>query len=180
MKTVQPIKDLRKIDELKQIVSSNPRNYLLVCFGFGAGLRIGDILKLKVQDVRGKSHIVLIESKTRKEKRFKLNPSLISLIDSYITEMNDDDFLFKSRQGGNKPITRFMAYKIIKNAANRIGLFEIGTHSLRKSLAYQIYTHTKDIGIVMTLLNHSSAQATLRYIGITQEVLDLTIDKYSI
>lgn len=63
MNSVEPIRDLRKVDELKQSVAGNPRNYLLVVFGLNSGLRIGDMLNLKVADVRDKTHVHLKSEK---------------------------------------------------------------------------------------------------------------------
>ena len=47
--------------------------------------------------------------------------------------MNMSDYLFNSRKGKNEPITRVQAYRILNNVAEKIGLEEIGTHTLRKS-----------------------------------------------
>ncbi len=86
-------------------------------------------------------------------------------MDEIIVGLDEEEFLFKSREGRNKPISRYMAYKIIKAAALKVGLSDIGTHSLRKSMAFQIYDRTKDIGLVMSLLNHSSPKVTLRLLS---------------
>lgn len=53
--------------------------------------------------------------------------------------MNDDDYLFQSRKGVNSPISRIQAYRILNNAAHKIGLDEIGTHTLRKTFGYWHY-----------------------------------------
>lgn len=104
--------------------------------------------------------------------------ALASTLNGFIKGMADEDYLFKSREGANKPLSRFAAYKIIRAAASSVGLSQIGTHSLRKTLAYHIYAQTRDIGLVMGLLRHSSPRTTLRYIGLTQEVEDATLDRF--
>jgi integrase len=77
--------------------------------GINTGLRISDLLPLKVEDVRGRTHIVITEEKTDKEKRFKVNGALRESIDKYIEGMEDGELLFPSRKG-EKPMTRVQAY----------------------------------------------------------------------
>lgn len=101
--------------------------------GINTGLRISDILKLKVSDLKG-SHISMREKKTGKQKRIQLTPALKRELRWYIEEREDNDYLIKSREGKNKLIGRSMAYKILRATAAEFGLDEIGTHTLRKTL----------------------------------------------
>ena len=65
MKFVEPIRDKRKIELVKVILKKNDfRDYMLFLMGINSGLRISDILKLKVSDVRGKRYIEVKEQKT--------------------------------------------------------------------------------------------------------------------
>lgn len=65
MKFVEPIRDKRKIELVKVILKKNDfRDYMLFLMGINSGLRISDILKLKVSDVRGKQYIEVKEQKT--------------------------------------------------------------------------------------------------------------------
>ncbi|WP_298846637.1 hypothetical protein [uncultured Clostridium sp.] len=50
--------------------------------------------------------------------------------------MSDEEYLFQSRKGGNKPISRVQAYRILNNAAKHVRLQEVGTHTLRKTFGY--------------------------------------------
>ena len=66
MNTVEPIRDVGDIEKMKSyLLASNYRDYLLFVLGINTGLRISDLLKLKVSDIRGKFHIVVTEKKTR-------------------------------------------------------------------------------------------------------------------
>ena len=56
MKSVEPIRKLSDIEKIKKYLSTNPRDRLLFIFGINTGLRISDILKLKVKDVKTDSH----------------------------------------------------------------------------------------------------------------------------
>lgn len=65
MEFVEPIRDKRKIELVKVILKKNDfRDYMLFLMGINSGLRISDILKLKVSDVRGKRYIEVKEQKT--------------------------------------------------------------------------------------------------------------------
>lgn len=139
MKIVQPIRSKTKINEMKiELKKKGTRNYLLFVTGINTGLRISDIIKLKVSDVLNenrtvKSHICIIEKKTGKRKKFKINDTLSREFAEYCKNLEMTDYLFSSRKGQNEPITRVQAYRLLNTVAEKIGLEEIGTHTLRKT-----------------------------------------------
>jgi integrase len=181
MNFVQPIRDKIKIEEMKnELLKSGSKNYLMFVVGINTGLRISDILTLKVSDVRDRTHITITEQKTGKNKRFKINDNLKSEIDKYTLNMHSDEYLFQSQKGVNKPITRVQAYRILNKAGERVGLGEIGTHTLRKTFGFHFYQKTKDVALLQELFNHSAPSVTLRYIGINQDIMDMAIDDFSL
>ncbi len=180
---VQPIKDRQKIAELKmELLKRNYKYYILCIIGLNTGLRIGDIIPLKVEDVRNKSHITLREEKTNKIKVFPINPQLRSELDKYTSGMDNHEYLFSSRQrnrdGVRSHITRVQAYRYIKNVAEELGIENFGMHSFRKSFGYFYYQETKDIVKLMQIFNHSSQNVTRRYIGLTQEEIDESLENF--
>ena len=182
MKYVQPIRDKNKIEEIKSYLKENgSRDLLLFTMGINTGLRISDLLKLKVIDVRNKSHVEIKEQKTGKIKRFPLLGNLQTMIEEYTKGKLDNEYLFRSREGANKPITRVMAYKIINNACRKAGITDnVGTHTLRKTFGYHHYQQFHDVAILQYLLNHSSPSITLRYIGITQDNVENTLQQFEL
>lgn len=180
MNTVQPIRDLRLVAAMKtELLKKGKRNCFLFTMGINTGLRISDLLSLKVQDVRGRSHIVIKEQKTKKLKRFRINHSLQTLINDYTQSMTDDEYLFKSYRG-TKHIKRVQAWKILNQAAKQVGLHEIGTHTLRKTFGYHFYQKYKDVAVLQQIFNHSSPAVTMRYIGINQDIIDEAVDGFSL
>jgi len=178
MNFVQPIRERNKIAEIKLILKHHSyRDYFLFTVGINTGLRISDILKLQVRDVRDRTHITIKEQKTGKGKRLKINTALRSIIDEYITGMDDEDYLFPSRKGSG-PIGRVQAYKVLNTAARKVGLDEIGTHTLRKTFGYHFYQKTRDVAQLQEILNHSAPSVTLRYIGINQDIIDGAIEDF--
>ena len=187
MNYVQPIRSKEKIEEMKQELKKNgTRDYLLFIVGINTGLRISDIIKLQVQDILNsdrtlKTHIEITEQKTNKRKRFKLNPIWAEELYQYIKNMDMEDYIFKSRNGVNRPITRVRAYNILNETARKVGIQdEIGTHTLRKTFGYWFYQRTKDVAILQQIFNHSSPSITLRYIGINQDIVDRELENFSL
>ncbi|MGM0807507.1 MAG: site-specific integrase [Bacillota bacterium] len=173
MNVVEPIRDKKDINKMKKALG-NPRDRLLFIFGINSALRISDILKLKVSDVRSKASISLREQKTDKNKRLPFNDKCLKAINELVPKDADpNDYLFKSQKGDNKPLSRIQAYRILNDAAKRAGINEpISCHSLRKTFGYHAYKNGTDLPFLMTVFNHSSQSVTLRYIGITQENID--------
>jgi integrase len=178
MRAVQPIRDKDKIEDIKSILQKKgSRDYLMFVLGINTGLRIGDILNLKVGDVRDKTHIQIAEQKTGKRKRFLINAQLEQEISRYIAGMADDDYLFTSR-GSQEPISRIQAYRILNHAADMVGLDEIGTHTMRKTFGYWHYQKYKDVAVLQDIFGHSAPSITLRYIGINDDIKDKTIEDF--
>lgn len=178
MNRVEPIRDK---DTVRNIVNylkkTNKRNYIFFLMGIYTGLRIGDILSLKVKDVCNKPGIKIKAEKTGKEINIKFNKELKKALDDYIDGKDMDEYLIKSRQGYNKAISRIQAYRILNDIAQKFKLDGIGCHSLRKTFGYHYYYATdKDIVTVQRALGHSDPSVTLRYIGIVKEDIDKGID----
>ena len=190
MKTVEPIRDNKTIKNMRAILKSqSPRNELLFILGINVGLRISDILKLKVRDLTKsntkapKDYVIITEIKTRKIKKFYIGDIVKKVIENYMKENNNpgfDTYIFLSKKGINRPITRQQAYRIINNAAELLGIVErndkgnlihgeIGTHTLRKTFGYHSFKNGTSLELLMDLFNHSSKTQTLRYIGITED-----------
>nr|WP_090841058.1 site-specific integrase [Alkalicoccus daliensis] len=177
---VAPIKNKEKIEKMKKVLAaSSQRNYFLFILGLNSGLRVSELLELRVKDVRGKRSVERLERKTGKVKYFPLNKETRENINNYISGMLDTDFLFTSRKTG-KPLHRDRAYKILKEAAEEAGISEFGTHTLRKTFGYHFYLKHEDAAILQKLFNHSSVSVTLKYIGISQEEIEAGLEDFSL
>lgn len=180
MNTVEPIRDINIVLDIADYLKSrNERDYVLFMFGIYTGLRISDILKFRIRDIRNKDYICIKEQKTGKDKRFLLQKDLKDILKAYIKDKKDYEYLFKSRQGYNKPITRETAYSILKVVANEFNIENIGTHTMRKTFGYFLYKQTKDLVAIKEILNHSDISETRRYIGLTQDNKDSMVQNLS-
>ncbi len=172
MTIVEPIKnkdDIKKVENV--LAKKNGRDLLLFVIGTNCGLRISDILSLDVGDVKGQSHIRIIEKKTGKFKKFPVNAKLKPMFEEYTKGKNPDEPLFKTVFQNR--MQRFAAYYIVRSACKEAGLQEkVGTHTMRKTFGYHHYRKFKDVAILQKIFNHSSPEITLRYIGIEQDEIE--------
>jgi len=172
MNLVQPIRSVKKLEKLKRVLAAqSERDLMLFLTGANTGLRISDLLTLRVRDVKG-THITLREKKTHKRKRAKINKALRQPMDAFIDGLDDRVFLFRSRIGVNKPLTTSGAYRTLKKASITAGIPDLGTHTMRKTFGYFHYKKKKDVVELMQLFNHSKPEITLSYIGKTADDLD--------
>ena len=180
MNYVQPIRDPEIIRAIKEYLKNqSDRNYMLFVTGINSGLRISDILALRVSDAK-RPYFNLTEIKTGKKKRIEMTPGLRKELKAYVLGREDHEYLFQSREGVNKPIGRSMAYKILREAAEAYGLDDIGTHTLRKTFGYHFYKTYKDAAMLRQIFNHSDDATTLKYIGINQDEMDKAMKNFKI
>lgn len=189
MKSMDPIRDLKKVEAMKiYLRGKNIRDYTLFVLGINIALRISDLLRLKWYDVL-KNHktfkdISIIEGKTKKARQIKLNKisrkALSELLNS-LGVYSLDDFIFKSREGSMKAISRQQALIIFKNAAKAVGINDnVGTHTLRKTWGYHAWKKGFNPALIMETLNHSNLTVTKRYLGIRQDDINDLYDNLNI
>ncbi len=167
MNAVEPIRDPKAIAALKaRLYQVNRRNAAWFTLGINTGLRIGDLLRIRVGDVRPTrkqwmDRLIVIEQKTGKRKDPPLSPPMKQALQEYLAtrpEARATDPLFPSQRGG-RPLTR--------QAAKAVGITEpIGTHTMRKSWGYHARKAGIDLTIIQDVLNHSDHAITYRYLGI--------------
>ena len=161
----------------------NSRNYAMCILGLNTALRITDILHLKWQSIYDFSeniyltHITVVEQKTGKLNIIALNPTVVETLGSYLSSLSvpptAQDFLFQSRKGVNQPLCRSQAFRIIKEAAQYVGLKQnVSCHSLRKTFGYHAWQQGISPVLLMEIYNHSSFRITQRYLGVEQDDKD--------
>lgn len=169
---VKPIPEQSIYDIIEYLkINNRHRDLCLIMLGINTGLRISDILTLRVRDVRNKRSIQVRCKKTGKIQRVEINNTLRNFLDKYIKDKPNYEYLVKSRKGLNSPITRIHAYRILKEICNEVfGIDQVGTHSLRKTYAMKLYIDSnKDLGLVQEALGHESSKDTVKYLGIDKD-----------
>lgn len=179
IKDVQPIRSKEKLEDMKWSLKKwcGERDYILFLIGINTGLRVSDLLKLKVKDIKRKKKIVIQEGKTKKARAINLS-NIYEEIQTYIKTLEESEWLFPSRKGNN-PITPTQAYRQLNKAAAMVDIEEgIGTHTMRKTFGYWFYKQTKDVAKLQQILNHSHPEITKTYIGITQEEIEDSLNDF--
>jgi len=184
---VEPIKRKKDIEAIeKYLEQSSKRNRLIFVFGCNTGLRVSDVLSLNISDVKYKNYVEIKEKKTGKYKKFPLNKKLRKLIEDYLKTIRDKDYSFEKDEPlfvGKKHfrLNRSQVYRFLNEACNTLNLpINAGTHTMRKTFGYHHYKQFKDLALLQTILNHSSPAITLRYIGITQEEIDISYKNFEL
>ena len=177
---VNPIQNTKDILSIKTYLSDKPRDLLLFTLGINNGIRTGDLLKLKVSDLKdlkpGDS-IQIKESKTQKVNVLSINKEVHKSLRHFLVTQNpkDDEYLFKSRNSAHA-LTVMTVNRMVKSWCRAINLpGNYGAHTLRKTFGY-IQRTKFGVGfeVLCRRFNHSSPAITMRYLGITdQEVYSI-------
>ncbi|KGN00836.1 tyrosine-type recombinase/integrase [Clostridium phage CWou-2020a] len=185
-----PVKNRERILDIQDYLKyKNKRDYVLFALGISTGYRAGDLVKLKVRDIKEairEGYFTIMESKkenckniraeNRKPRTVKVVYKLQRILKEYIKDKRDYEYLFQSRKGINEHITVAHVSRILRDAGHAFGLRNITAHSMRKTYAYRIYIESKcNIVMIKEMLGHSDIETTKRYLGLDRD----TFDKYS-
>jgi len=191
MRSVQPIRDIKKIRAIKgNLKRRSPRDFLLFTLGINTGLRISDILKLKVEDVRDqqgniREYLDLNEKKTKKQRLIYINNEVRNALEYFFekTGIYDlDRYLFISEKTKiNKPISRIRAWQLLQSWCKEVGIEgRIGTHTLRKTAGYQMRMAGVAIELIQEVLGHQSISMTKKYLGITDDEVTKVLKNFNL
>lgn len=189
---VLPIKDSNVLHEVEDTLLNNfkygRRNYTIFQVGKATLLRVSDVLALRRAEIFKNDGAInknayIRDKKTNKPNILYLKPVKQDLIDyfQWLTKNNiQSEWLFPSIKNPNRHITEKQYYKVMAKTGDLLGINYLGTHTMRKTGAYRVYTQTHyNIGLVMSLLNHSSEAMTLKYLGLGQVSREQMLDKVS-
>lgn len=165
----------------------NIRDWALWTIGVSLGLRISDLLSLKINSILNsdrtfRKRLYVIEQKTSKINNCLITEAVVNaatkLFDSMNWDFELDDFLFKSKKSKGKMFEEY-GWKILSDAGKALNLsINIGSHTMRKSFANIAACVDKScidmnsITKVQGLLNHSDQRVTMRYLGTYQQMFD--------
>ena len=187
---VLPIKDTNVLHEVEDTLLHNfregRRNYTIFQVGKATLLRVSDVLALRRNEIFNddgtiKKNAYIKDKKTGKPNVLYLKPVKqdLSAYFNWLTEKNiQSKWLFPSTRDTSRHITEKQFYKVMAKTGDLLGISYLGSHSMRKTGAYRVYTQTHyNIGLVMSLLNHSSEAMTLKYLGLDQVSREKMLDE---
>ena len=159
-------------------IQPNPRIATALEIQANTGLRIGDILSLRLSYIIHDGDVYrfnMREEKTGKKRNFIVPKAIYEFLKEF-TEKNGigpDDVIF--------PLSERAVQKHLKKVCDYLGdgYEHISTHSFRKYFGTEIYyANNCDIELVRRLYQHSSAAITARYLGITDEKIDAALNNH--
>ena len=154
-------------EEVRKLVSSikNAKHKLMVELMYSAGLRVSELINLKVEDLDLNSRIGWVRNgKGRKDRLFVVADSLLKILGNYLILNNiGEGYLFLGRN--NSHIHQRSLQNIVKMAAKKAGIKKkVHCHTLRHSFATHLVENGYDVATVQSLLGHSSSRTTMVYI----------------
>jgi site-specific recombinase XerD len=195
MNIVEPIRDRKKIAQIKNQLRGEKRyrDLLLFTVGINSALRVSDLVKLQIgdfidEDGEIRERFWLREAKRGKRHEVIINKSIRDALEEYRTayptlEGDSENFVFFSTRTRDytKPITRQMAWYMVSNICKAVGLKgNYGTHTLRKTWGYHARMNGVELALIMHKLNHNNLSYTKRYLGITDDELAEVVNKLNL
>lgn len=156
-------------------VCENKKHKLLLSIGYCAGLRRGEIQRLKLVDVDLRSNRLFIRSsKGRKDRYSLLSANLHQLLAEHIEENHPKVYLFEGATPGKMYSATSMA-SVLKGLAKAAGIQRrVYLHMLRHSFATHLLEEGKDVRYVQELLGHVDIKTTMRYTHIVNDALTIS------
>jgi site-specific recombinase XerD len=156
-------KEIERIVE----VTRNPQHKLLLSLVYGAGLRVSEVVDLKIRDIDTEELTIHIKDSKNKRDRITVLPEkLVHVLMPSVEYRDKNTYLFESSRGGKLNVAT--AQKVFKNSLKKTGIKKAATfHSLRHSFATHLLENGVDVRYVQELLGHSSIRTTQIYTQVT-------------
>jgi site-specific recombinase XerD len=157
--------DVKKLFE----VTTNLKHNTMLKLCYGLGLRVSEIINLKISDIDSKNMQVFIErAKGKKDRYANLPETILEQLRAYFIEYKPKIYLFEGQYGG-KYSTR-SAQQVFKTALERSKINkDLGIHSLRHSFATHLLEQGTDIRFIQELLGHKDIKTTLLYTHVSDK-----------
>jgi integrase/recombinase XerD len=179
----------REIDLLIQAIDlSTPegeRNKAMLETLYSCGLRVSELISLKISDLFFEEGFIKITGKGNKQRFVPVGKSTIKMVTSYVNQVrvhlsiqkNFEDTLFLNRRG--RQLTRAMVFTIIKNLAIKINLNKtISPHTFRHSFATHLLENGADLRSIQLMLGHESITTTEVYMHLDRKFLSEVLNNY--
>jgi site-specific recombinase XerD len=150
----------------------NKKHKAMLFTAYSAGLRVSEIVNLKIEDIDSKRMQIFIQrAKGKKDRYVNLSPVLLDILRNYFKSYKPHLYLFESEYSGKAYPIRTVQ-QIFANAKRKAGIRkDVGIHSLRHSFATHLLEKGVDIRYIKDLLGHFSLKTTERYLHVTRQNL---------
>lgn len=151
--------------------TTNTKHKLMLALAYGAGLRVSEVVALRIQDVDFSELTIHIkQAKGRKDRISVVPKKIVDDLKKFVAEKPGQNFVFPSEWGGK--LTTRTAQKVFEQALGRAEINKAATfHSLRHSFATHLLENGVDVRYVQVLLGHNNIRTTQRYTQVTNPML---------
>ncbi|MES2810825.1 MAG: tyrosine-type recombinase/integrase [Bacteroidota bacterium] len=160
-------------DEIKRIflAAKNLKHNMMLKLCYGMGLRLSEIVNLKIADIDSKTMLVYVErGKGKKDRYVNLPESILIQLREYYLIYKPKEYLFEGQYGGQYSSRSLQ--KVFKDSLKEAQIWKkVGIHSLRHSYATHLLENGTDIRFIQELLGHNSISTTLLYTNVTDRTL---------
>jgi len=148
-------------------MTTNLKHNTMLKLCYGMGLRLSEIINLKIEDIDSKNMQVFIEkSKGKKDRYVNLPESVLEQLRAYYKMYRPKKYLFEGQDGGQ--YSKRSLQNVFKSALHKAGVNKnVGIHSLRHSYATHLLEQGTDIRFIQELLGHKDLKTTLIYTDVT-------------
>lgn len=188
-KKLPEVLSIEEIDQLKAAIDMSKqeghRNRAIIETLYSCGLRVSELINLKISNLYFDEGFVRVIGKGNKERLVPISPSVIKEITIYLDlvrvhqdiKPGHEDFVFLNRRGAQ--LTRVMIFTIIKNLAEEIGLNKnISPHTFRHSFATHLVEGGANLRAIQEMLGHESISTTEIYTHLSDEMLKEAISSF--
>ncbi len=161
------------------------RNYVIVEVLYGCGLRVSELVNLKMSNLYAEEQMLQVIGKGDKERWVPINEHALRLLEDYLLHVRshvpvkpgEEKYVFLNRRGHH--LTRQMVFMFLKDAVAAAGINKtVSPHSLRHSFATELVQNGADLRAVQEMLGHESISTTEIYTHLTRDTLRNTIAAY--
>lgn len=160
-------------DEVKKIIlaTKNLKHRSMLCLAYAAGLRVSEVISIKLKDIDSKRMVITIrQAKGKKDRQVMLSEKLLFLLREYFKEFRPKEWLFEG-QRGEQYSTRSVQ-KVLERAKQKSGVKKKGSvHALRHSFATHLLEGGTDLVSIKELLDHNSLRTTMLYTHVSRKHL---------
>lgn len=161
------------IDEIGKIIriTENRKHRLIIQLAYGMGLRVSEIVALKVEDIDSKTMKVFINrAKGKKDRLVNLPESILEELRIYYKEYRPKEYLFEGQYGD--ALSTRAAQSVFRTAMKKAGIRKtVGIHSLRHSYATHLLEYGTDVSLIQKLLGHNNIKTTLNYTHVAERTI---------
>jgi len=157
--------------EVARLLAALPteRYRVMGMLAYGAGLRVGEIVRLEIGDIDAKRMVLHIrDAKRGRERYVMLSPRLLSALRHYWKQAGLPGPRVFAGRDRDKPLQRVGVHKAFSRAARKAGIRKVlGPHALRHSFATHMLERGTDLRTLQVLLGHASIRSTTMYLHIS-------------